>query len=517
MAQRVLGIDLGAHTIKMAEVEVGFRATRLVHLKTFGVPSGPEPCLERGLKALAQMGAVDGQYDMVAVGMPGDAYLYRVFDMPFSDQRKVAAVVAGQLADDIPWDLEDVVFDHYNLTAPAGKVLAVAARSADVERLLDQLGKLDIEPRTLPPAPLAYGQLIRNLQPEEPVLVVDMGHQRTNISLSQAGRPQGARTLSRGGHQITEAFQQAFHLSYHEAEQVKEQRAFLTPEGATEGLDEVAQSIAKVTRESMDQLARELRLTVGLFAAQLDVRPVRVFICGGTSLLHGMDQFIGAELQLPCERLNLSTVPDFQISNVTEDGQTVGALSMALCLEQGGRQGLDLRQGEFSYRTDQSVFREKLLTLAVSTVLILVFLVANAIASAVALRKEERILKAQLKKTTRQVFGRVITSPSKASRLVKKGALSSSAGIPSKTAFDILDMISTSIPASDKVKLDITRLDIKAGKTFIKGTAQTRSEIGEISKALKTLPCFDKLVPGKVSAVADGKKSFTMTITTNCF
>ncbi len=517
MAQRVLGIDLGAHTIKMSEVEVGFRATELVHLRTFGVPSGPEPVLERGLKALAQMGSLDGQYDLVSVGMPGDAYLYRVFDMPFSDQRKIAAVVAGQLADDIPWELEDVVFDHYSLTEPAGKVLAVAARSAEVERLLEALGKLDIEPRTLPPAPLAYGQLVRNLEPEAPVLVVDIGHQRTNISLSQTGRPLAARTLSRGGHQITEAFQQAFHVSYHEAEQVKEQRAFLTTEEAAEGMDEVAKSIAAVTRDSMAQLTRELRLTVGLFAGQLGVQPARVFICGGTSLLHGMDQFIGAELQLPCERLNLSTVPDFQISNVTEDGQAVGALSMALCLEQGGRQGLDLRQGEFSYRTDQSVFREKLLTLAVSTVLILVFLVANAIASAVALRKEERILKAQLKKTTRQVFGRVISSPRKASRLVKKGALSTSAGIPSKTAFDILDMISVSIPASDKVKLDITRLDIKSGKTFIKGTAHSRSEIGAINNALKALPCFDKVVSGKVSAVAEGKKSFSMTITTNCF
>jgi len=501
----------------MAEVEVGFRATRLVHLKTFGVPSGPEPCLERGLKALGQMGAVTGQFDMVAVGMPGDTYLYRVFEMPFSDQRKIAAVVANQLADDIPWELEDVVFDHYALTAPAGKVLAVAARSAEVEHLLEQLAALEIEPRTLPPAPLAYGQLIRNLEPDLPVLVVDMGHRRTNVSFMQAGRPLAARTISRGGHQITEAFQQAFHLSYHEAEQVKEQRAFVPPGESLEGLDQVAQSIATVTRESLEPLARELRMTVGLFAGQLGLRPERVFLCGGTSLLHGVDQLVAAELQLPCERLNLSAVEDFQVSNVTEDGQAIGALSMALCLEQGGRSGLDLRQGEFSYRTDQSVFREKLLTLAVSTVLILVFLVANAIASAVALRKEERILKSQLKKTSRVVFGRVLTNPRKVSRLVKKGASSSAAGIPEKTAFDVLDMISSQIPASDKIKLDITRLDIKAGKTFIKGTANSRSEIGEIIKALKATPCFDKVASGKVSEVAEGKKSFSVTLSTNCF
>ena len=517
MAQRVLGIDLGAHTIKMAEVEVGFRVTRLVHLNTFGVPSGPEPCLERGLKALGQMGEVSGQFDMVAVGMPGDTYLYRVFNMPFTDQRKVAAVVANQLVDDIPWELEDVVFDHYSLLAPAGKVLAVAARSQEVAHLLERLAALNIEPRTLPPAPLAYGRLIRNLEPDAPVLVIDMGHQRTNVSFLMAGRPLSARTISRGGHQITEAFQQAFHLPYHEAEQVKEQRAFLPQGESLEGLDEVGRSIAMVTRESLEQLVRELRLTVGLFAGQIGLRPERVFLCGGTSLLQGMEQYVGAQLEIPCQRMDLSAVEDFQVSNVTGDGQAVGALSMALCLEQGGLQGLDLRQGEFSYRTDQSVFREKLLTLAVSTVLILVFLVANAIASAVALRKEEKILKAQLKKTSRVVFGKVVSNPRKVSRLVRKGALSSSAGIPVKTAFDVLNMISSQIPAADKVKLDVTRLDIKAGRTFIKGTANSRSEIGEIIKSLKAVSCFDKVTSGKVSEVAEGKKSFSVTLSTNCF
>jgi len=78
-------------------------------------------------------------------------------------------------------------------------------------------------------------------------------------------------------------------------------------------------------------------------------------------------------------------------------------------------------------------------------------------------------------------------------------------------------MISSQIPAADKVKLDITRLDIKSGKTFIKGTANSRSEIGEIIKSLKAVPCFDEVAAGKVSEVAEEKKSFSVTIKTNCF
>ena len=515
MAQRVLGIDLGAHTVKLAEVEVGFRATRLVHLRTFGVPRGPEPPLERALKVLPVENA--DQYEHVAAGVPGDLYLHRLFNLPFSDPRRVAAVVSNELADDIPWELEDVVFDHHALQEPSGMVLVAAARSQQIQYLLDRLEALNIEPRTLPPAPLAYSGLMRQLEPTATVLVVDMGHLRTNISLVRAGRPLSARTISRAGHQITEAFRQAFHVSYLEAEQIKEQRAFLPPGESLEGLDAVSQSIATVTRESVEPLMRELRLTVNLFAGQLGLRPERVVLCGGTSLMQGMDVNVGAQLQVPCERINLSAVEDLQVTNLTEDGQAVGALSLSLCLEQGGRQGLDLRQGEYSYRTDQSVFREKLLTLAVSTVLILVFLVANAIASAVALRKEEKLLKVQLKKASRQVFGKSVSNPRTISKRVKRGAISGATGIPSKTAFDVLNMISSKIPTGKEVKLDITRLDIKAGKTYLKATANSRSEIGSIVKALKAVDCFEKVTSGKVSAVAEGKKQFSITLSTTCF
>lgn len=516
MAQRVLGIDLGSHTVKLAEVEVGFRTTELVHLRTCGVPSGPEPPLERSLQALGSIGGLqDLNVDAVSLGVPGDAYLHRVFTLPIRDPRRLTAVLANELADDIPWEMEEVVFDHLSFPAPSNDVLAVAARTQVIRELLGRLSALDLEPRTLPPAPLAYGHLVRQLEPEGTVLLIDAGHLRTNISFMRAGRPLMARTISRGGHQITEAMRQAFQLPYAEAEQLKEQRAFLLPPGTPP--DQAGQPLAAVTHAALEPLMRELRLTLGVFTAQHQRRPDRVLLCGGTGLLHGLDAYLAAGLELPCERLSLSSVKDFSVDNVTDEGQAVGALALGICLEQGGRQGLDLRQGEFAYRTDQSVFREKMLTLAVSAVLILVFLVGNAIASAVALRKDERALKSQLRKASAQVFGKSMSNPRTISAKVTRGARASAAAIPEKTAYDILDIISSKVPSSKEVKLDTTRLDIKSGKTFLKGTANSRSAIGEIVSALKAVDCFTHVTSGKVSEVAEGKKAFSITINTKCF
>jgi hypothetical protein len=186
-------------------------------------------------------------------------------------------------------------------------------------------------------------------------------------------------------------------------------------------------------------------------------------------------------------------------------------------MEQGGRRGLDLRQGDFAYTTDTSLFREKLVTVAVSVVLVLVFVALNAFMSLYALRKEEKLLKAQLKRASQAVFGEPLTNPRKVSSRVKRGSRPAASGIPDRSAFDILNMISRNVPASKKLKLDIARMDIKPGKTFIKGTADSRTQIGGMVKALEAVECFTNVTSGKISEVAQEKKQFTLTIDTDCF
>lgn len=514
MAQRVLGLDLGAHTVKIAEVEVGFRVAKLIHLQTIGVPFGPEPPLQRSIEALRAFSGVESNIDMVALGVPGDIYLTRVLGIPISDPRKLGAVVAHELADDLPWEMEDVVFDHAAL--PSAKVLAVAARSVDVGALLEHLSSLGIDPRTLPPAAVSYGRLMRNVNPDGSAMVLDLGHRRTNICFLVDGRPVMGRTISWGGHQINEAFRQTFQLSYQDAEALKEREAFVALD-PQEKLDPERKVYASVTMDALAPLSREIQMTVGAFNQHMNHGINRVFICGGTGLLRGIDDFLEDRLGVPCERFSLAGTEEFDASSVNVEGQMMGALSMGICLEQGGRQGLDLRQGEYAYQTDTSLFREKMLAVAVSVLMILVFMSANAFSSLYALRKEEKALKVQLKRATKEVFGQAVLNPRKVSRRVKKGSRVTNSGIPAKTAFDILNLLSTLIPGGKKVKLDILHMDIKPGKTYLKGTADSRSEIGDIAKSLDTEECFAKVTSGKISGVADEKKQFTLTITTKCF
>jgi Tfp pilus assembly PilM family ATPase len=514
MGQRVLGIDLGAHSVKVAEVDVGFRTARLISLRTLVVPPGAEAWLPRSLAVLQGMSRPEEPPDVTVVGVPGDRVLVRLLEVPAIEAKKLGALVGNELADDLPWELEEVVFDHLGAAGRGGKVMAVAARSAEVRGLIEKLSQLGIDPRSLPVASLGYAGLVRRLGLGGRLLVLDLGPLHTNICLLEDGRPLAARTISRGGFHITEAVRAAYQLSFEEAEALKESKGRVLAEAAAPGGD---LGLGDIITQAVAPIAREVQLTVGVFGSKLGLRPERVVLCGGTSQLPGIEVFLGSQLTLPVERLSVTPTAELLEVELGPAAQALGALALGLALDGSGRQPLDLRQGEFAYRTDSSVVKDKMVTIAISVVMVLLFAALNAFMSLRSLRQEEESLKAQLKKATQAVFGEVILNPQKVSRQVKVGSKGGGFSVPQRTAFDILNYLSAEVPPGEKVKLDITRLEIKPGKTYLTGTADSRSAIGDVVSALQKNRCFSKVATGTVTDVADGKKQFSLTINTDCF
>lgn len=563
MAQRVIGMDLGAHAVKIAAFDVGFRSVQLSELTTIAVPGGPEPLMERCAAALQGAGSLvaDG---VVAVGVPGDRVLLRVLDIPFADARKIKAVVGAELADDLPWELDEIVYDAASVAVEggSGKVQAAIAQSEEIREMLDVLSGAGIQVQQLPVAPLAYAALIRRIYGDEAVLVVDLGHVRTNVSLAHGGHSVGGRTISRGGHQITEHIAAKYQLEYADAELLKERDGLLAPDVA-QIADPRIRQLATVVEEAMAPIVRDLRQSMLMVSTRVNVRPERVVICGGTAQLHGLQEYLGEVLSVPVSRLSTAHLEDLQPKSgaLTPEGECVGALACALALDFGRRGELDLLQGEFSAQGDTSLFREKIWQISAAMIFILLFAGFKAYSSMQVLRKEEERLAKQVKVVTTRVFGKPIGSATQAAGRVEKAVGKSKPPIPNKTALDILDIISRRIPSEmppekaegaeaeaagaereggggeaaavpgapagespegelKQLALDVTRMDIRRGKTELRGTVNSRRAVAVIVKELKKDNCFTDVSTGSISDVGKGKKQFSMTITTDpvrCF
>ncbi|MBK8479982.1 MAG: pilus assembly protein PilM [Proteobacteria bacterium] len=518
MSQRVFGIDLGAHSVKVAELEVGFRTVHLARLQTLELPPGAGSALTRGLQVLGDAVSV-GPGDLLSVGLPGDRVLMRLLDVPFTDARRVHALVGSELADDLPWELDELVFDQRVVRAGgkglAGQALVGAARRDELSELVAQLAQAGLAPQGLIVAASSYGSLLRRLGEDQTVLIVDLGHLHTNLALLVAGQTMLARSISRGGHQITEALRSTFQLDYHEAEQFKHAHARVVDDPQPLGASE--RRVAQMTAQAIAPVVGEVRRTLELAASRLGLQPDRVLLCGGTAQLQGLSRYLAIELERPVELLSLAADPDLGRADLTPEAQLVGALPLALALEHGRRQALDLRRDELAFQTSRSLAREKALPLGIGLGVVLLLAALSVGASLNAVRTEHAALSAELQRSTRRVLGEAVRDPELATRRVRVGARPNKQAIRMTTAAEVYGLIADRLPARGQVQLDVTRLEIKPGKTVLRGTAETRKAVGEVVEALQQEPCFAEVSSGRISEVAEGKKQFALTLTTSCF
>jgi len=246
--------------------------------------------------------------------VPGDQLSVRVLDLPFTDPRKIDQVVGYELEGQIVHALEDVVFDSTVVRqgAEGSTVLAVAAKRDDIAALIAANEAQGTHPRALYAAPVVYRTLLparaaAASDKDEPVelpcqVILDIGHLRTNVCIVRAGQTLYARTIRRGGLQLTQAIAQAFKADHDRAEQAKRGEAYLVS-AERPASSPLTAKLDAVLREALAPLVREIRQTLASFRASSKERIEAVLITGGTGRLKGLPAFLEGELGVPARFL----------------------------------------------------------------------------------------------------------------------------------------------------------------------------------------------------------------------
>ena len=537
MAHTICGIDLGSFSVKLAFFEVGFRSSKFRGVVEVPVPEGEGPLIERQLDVVKEeLSRVAGEVTPY-LAVPGDQLSVRVLELPFTDPRKIDQVVGYELEGQIVNAIEDVVFDHLVVSQkPEGStVLAVATKRDDLAALIAAAeGGHGIQPRALYAAPVIY----RTLLPAAPVArrepgeeeaappcqaVLDFGHQRTNVSVVRAGQAIYARTIRRGGAQLTDAIAKAFKADQPRAEQAKRHEAFLVSPGRAAGSPREVKLDA-VLREALAPTVRELRQTLASFTATTRMEVESLLVAGGGGRLAGLLPFLEAELGVPARFLAVRPVLEPAAADAmdfSEEGappeSDVNALAGAIVVgAKNGSREIDFRRGPFVYRASFSILRQKGLHLAgLGAALLLAFFI-DVGAKRSNLLDERKQLDKDLKTATQELFGKPRDDAEEIARLLGRGYREELAPVPKASAFDLLDQISRKVPPADKIKLDIGELDIRPKKTFIKGTADSGAAVDEIAAKLKEIDCFEDVTKGAITEVSEGGKQFSLTINSKC-
>lgn len=219
----VLGIDLGAHTVKVAVFEGSFGRFQLKEYWSRRVPQPAEaaPDADARLSVLQELlDTLPGQEPPVVVaGFPTEHASVRLVKLPFADRAQVERTLPVEVEGQIPFDLDDVVLMHRILQLAPGNslVLAALADREAIQETLDAYARHRLDPRHL----FLDADLLGQLAGSGVQAIVDLGHARTLVTVCRDGKVLAARALASGGRDLTLALAAARGVPFDEAEDRK--------------------------------------------------------------------------------------------------------------------------------------------------------------------------------------------------------------------------------------------------------------------------------------------------------
>jgi len=336
-----LAADFGAATLKVAEFEPNEEGG--LRLKQYGFrPLGQEGLQESSReaalqKAMQELLATGGfQSKVINVCAPGFHVFSKFVKLPPVDTSKVTQIIQYEAQQNVPFPLEEVVWDYQILGAtPSGEleVLLVAIKSDIVEGLFrtseaanTKLSLVDVSPAALANAfRYNYGDL------EGCSMLLDIGAKTSNLLFFDKEAIY-ARGINIGANSITADFAKESKLGYDEAESTKIAQGFVSLGGAyEEPEDPHQQAISKIARQVMTRLHIQVNQTIQFYRGQQGGQaPVRLFLSGGASTMPYTAQFFAEKLNMPVDYFNplrnVQIDPGVNIEELAKIGHQMGEL-----------------------------------------------------------------------------------------------------------------------------------------------------------------------------------------------
>lgn len=316
------GIDIGQAGLKAIKLRVSGDGERVVaaafdyipHAKILSQPDAiPEELIREAMKTFLERNKLNN--DLIAISVPGQTSLAKFIKLPPVESSKVAEIVKYEARQQIPFDLNDVIWDYqpigggveesgFMLEAEVGLFAMKRDLVYDAMKPFSNNGK---EIELVQMAPLAlYNFLSYDVlgfrktaeTPEPPAgedyyVILDMGADNTTLLVSN-GRSIWIRNVPIGGNHFTRALTREMKLTFAKAEHLKC--------NATKAPDPKA--VFQAMRPVFNDYVSEIQRSIGYFGSVNRSAKIRKIVGVGNGFrLAGLQKFLQQNLQYEVERL----------------------------------------------------------------------------------------------------------------------------------------------------------------------------------------------------------------------
>lgn len=525
MARRIIGLDLGAYSLKLLRIESGKQFPKFEVLDAVEEILAPEeeegPSLfERQKDALARLqekGLIDAE--AFATGLfAGDGQIRRM-EVPFVEARKIEAILPGLLESEVPFDVGDMIVSWHreektgdtakkNEGDNTGIRIGFGKKSSIAENL-GLLQAYNIDPRQMHLTSAALYEIIREFGSNVIIpptngdtnycgALVDFGHRATNVCIFDSKGLVSVHSFYRGGKKLTEEIAKKLAISFSEAEQLKHDKLDFISTDFEPSLFE----LFEITKHHHAELLAHIsRIFITTESAGLGTVKGVAF-CGGGAKIKGFEKLFKPLRENGCEFIQLASFFPTQLdsySMATPFSYTLGLLNL-----NSKDSRFNFRRDEFVWRGELDFLRTKSVPLILWGLTVICALTVMWSTMSLVLDKENKSLDEQLKQTCSAIL-RQPNVPAKKCLAMMKEQITSHVdmGIPDFTASDVYIKLAT-IPTS--INVVISELDILEKRVRITAQSPGYEEIDKVTAFLRKIPCFIKLETGRTEKTEKGVK-----------
>ncbi len=319
---KLIGIDIGSHTIKLVEIEDGKKG---VSLKNFGVINLPREAIVEGYikdkEAVASamkrlLRNLKTRNKNVATSISGFSVIIKKIMMPHQNESELEATIQEEAEQYVPFDINEVNLDFDILSggdvsskgsdmeaqredSDRMEVMLVAAKKDIIDDYVGLLEFAGLNPAVLDVDAFALQNAFEvSAAPGEVkgcVALVNVGAEELGINAIKDGVSMFTRDSSYGGTQITEAIMSEFDVSFEEAEKIKLGGVEL----------ENADALEEIFKSVVSDWVREITRALDFLSSAFPEDAIeKILIAGGSCRTPGFQKQLESETNIPVVGLN---------------------------------------------------------------------------------------------------------------------------------------------------------------------------------------------------------------------
>ena len=360
--QRVIGLDIGSHSVKAVEIVNTFKSYEIANFYENVIPQidevPPDAVIPACMEQLFKENNLEA--DRIVTAMPGQYISSRILSFNFSDAKKIETAIYAEIEDIVPFNLDEMIIDHQILGEVGGKTIALVAmtRKKFLKSFLEHLQRLEIDPKLIDIDSLSFYNLTPYIcgNTEKVTAVVDIGHEKTSVCIINNGILRMFRSINLGGKYITEFLARDMEVDFNQAQLLKHRVSqVFCEEDQGQSLNEEDYAIAERITLAANTLVKELGRTLYAFKTSDEQAVSTIFLSGGTSRTLNLNRYLEDHLELEV-KMNRLDETELKISPHLHDHMIIMPQSVSIGMRAvtavKRHTQINLRRGEFAFVQD---------------------------------------------------------------------------------------------------------------------------------------------------------------------